>query len=66
MYKRKRYLKVISCRAYNHAFGNIHQGGIYAIIEPPIGENRDLGEWVKGIGEPVCILYRDFNYVNML
>ena len=57
-------VKVTLCRAYGPAFSNLTPGSTHQIIAPPEGENNDRGVWVMGCGEPVLLLYGEFQFVE--
>lgn len=57
-------VKVTQCTAFGDVFANLKPGSIHDIIKPPKNENRKLGEWVMGVGEPVLLLKGEFNYVD--
>lgn len=57
-------VKVTHCTAMGGAFANLIPGSVHDIIEPPENENREHGEWVMGVGEPVLLLCREFTYVD--
>lgn len=57
-------VKVTHCTAMGGAFANLIPGSVHDIIEPPENENRERGEWVMGVGEPVLLLCREFTYVD--
>jgi len=58
-----RKIKITQCTAVGNAFSNITPNSIHEIIKPP-GEyvNGDRGVWVMGNGEPVKVLFDEFNY----
>lgn len=57
-------VKVTRCNAVGKVFDNLTPGSIHDIVAPPLHENREKGEWVMGVGEPVLLLYREFTYVD--
>ena len=57
-------VKVVHCNAAGKVFAKFTPGSIHDIIEAPDGEDRSRGEWVKGVGEPVLLLYDEFTYVD--
>lgn len=59
------YIKVYHCNAYGPQFGNLIDGSIHEVIEPPIGSNNDRGWWVMGVGEPVLVLYGEADEVRV-
>nr|DAF62186.1 MAG TPA: tRNA(Ile2) 2-agmatinylcytidine synthetase TiaS [Myoviridae sp. ctt8G1] len=56
-------LKVTHCGAVGKAFSNLTDGSIHTIITPPEGESNQSGEWVMGDGEPVLLLWHEFQYI---
>ena len=57
-------VKVKFCTAHGEAFANMTPGSIHEIIKPPQGQNAERGEWVMGCGEPVLLLWQEFEYVE--
>lgn len=57
-------LKVLRCNAAGNVFANLIPGSVHEIIEPPLLGNRERGEWVMGVGEPVLLLYEEFAYID--
>lgn len=57
-------VKVLHCTAAGKVFSNLTPGSIHDIVEPPVNESREKGEWVMGVGEPVLLLYREFTYAD--
>lgn len=57
-------LRVIHCDAVGQQFGNLTDGSVHSIINPPEGQNNQRGEWVMGVGEPVLLLYNEFEYIE--
>ena len=57
-------LRVIHCNAFGNQFGNLTDGSVHSIIDPPEGQDNQRGEWVMGVGEPVLLLYNEFEYVE--
>ena len=62
--ERKKQVKVTHCRAVGRAFGNLVDGSVHDVIMPPAGQDDSRGEWVMGVGEPVLLLFSEFNYVE--
>ena len=62
--KSKKQIRVRQCSACGKAFSNLTPGSIHEIIEAPAGQDGSRGEWVMGVGEPVLLLYREFDYVE--
>ena len=62
--KESRQLQIIHCRAVGSQFANLTPGSIHDIIDPPEGYNRERGEWVMGVGEPVKVLCGEFRYIT--
>lgn len=59
------YMKILHCRAFGHQFENLTDGSIHEIIAPPDGQNNDRGVWVMGVGEPVLVLFGEFDYCDV-
>lgn len=57
-------IKITHLRAFGKQFKNLTDGSIHDIVSPPVGKNRDRGEWVMGVGEPVLVLFGEFVYVE--
>ena len=58
-------IKIINCRASGNAFSNITPGSIHEVITPPKGYKQyDKGVWVYGNGEPVKVLFDEFNILT--
>ena len=57
-------LRVTHCEAVGSRFGNLTDGSVHSIINPPEGQNNQRGEWVMGVGEPVLLLYNEFEYIE--
>lgn len=57
-------LQIIECRAVGPQFANLTPGSVHDIIAPPEGNDRKRGEWVMGVGEPVKVLFDEFNYIK--
>lgn len=62
--KKHKKVKVIRCTANGKAFANLIPGSVHSIIDAPAGQDSSRGEWVMGVGEPVLLLYREFNYIE--
>lgn len=62
--RKSKFVKVTHCRAYGGVFANLTDDSIHEIVTPPAGEKNDRGEWVMGKGEPVLLLYGEFQYVQ--
>lgn len=57
-------VKVIHCHAVGPQFGNLTPGSCHDIVPTPHGENDKNGVWVRGIGEPVKLLFGEFEYLS--
>ena len=57
-------VKVIRCNAVGEAFANMTPGSVHDIIDVPAEENSSRGEWVMGNGEPILLLYGEFDYIK--
>ena len=62
--KKTRQIKITTCSAVGAHFANLTPGSVHDIIKPPAGYNRERGEWVMGVGEPVKVLFSEFIYVE--
>lgn len=62
--KKTRQIEITNCQAVGNQFANLTPGSIHDIIEPPTGYNRNRGEWVMGVGEPVLVLFSEFIYAE--
>lgn len=55
-------VKITECIASGLQFEELTPGSIHRIVTPPNGEvNGDRGVWVMGVGEPVKILFNEYN-----
>ena len=59
-----KFLKVTHCGAFGEQFGNLTDGSVHTIIDAPEGKDNQRGEWVMGIGEPVLLLWNEFQYIE--
>ena len=57
-------LKVIKCGAFGEEFANLTPGSIHDIVLPPAGESNERGKWVKGVSEPVLLLWGEFELLD--
>lgn len=57
-------VKVTCCQAQGPQFRNLTPGSVHDVVEPPQGESNKGGVWVMGVGEPVKLLYGEFNYIE--
>lgn len=53
-------IKITNCRAVGRQFENLTPGSIHEVIEPPAGYDNSRGVWVMGVGEPVKVLFGEF------
>lgn len=56
-------IKVTTCHAQGEIFSNIISGSIHKVIEPPKGQTNKRGIWVRGVGEPVMLLFGEFTEI---
>lgn len=57
-----KFVKITNCTASGAQFKNLTPGSIHKIVTPPDKYiNGDGGVWVQGIGEPVKILFNEYN-----
>lgn len=61
---KKSKIKVTRCCAAGPAFENMTPDSIHDVIDTPIGESGARGVWVMGVGEPVMLLYGEFNFID--
>lgn len=59
-----KFLKVSHCRAVGKVFSNLTDGSVHTIIASPKGKNNQKGEWVMGNGQPVLLLWDEFQYIE--
>ncbi len=57
-------IRIIQCDAVGSQFANLTPGSLHSIINPPQGYDNKGGVWVMGVGEPVKVLFREFEYIN--
>lgn len=57
-------IKITECRAVGKAFGNLTPDSIHDIIPPPKDKDNSRGVWVMGVGEPVLVLFGEFQEVK--
>ena len=57
-------LRVTKCGAMGPQFANITPGSIHDIVLPPAGESDSRGKWVKGVSEPVLLLWGEFELLD--
>lgn len=62
--KRASQIRIIDCCAVGPQFANLTPGSIHDIINPPAGYDNKGGVWVMGVGEPVKVLLREFEYIT--
>lgn len=55
-----RRIRIINCSAYGKAFENLKPGSIHDVISPPAGHDNSRGVWVMGVGEPVKVLFGEY------
>lgn len=57
-----KFIKITNCIATGNQFQNLKPSSIHKIVIPPEDHmNGDRGVWVQGIGEPVKILFNEYN-----
>ena len=57
-------VKVTNCRAVGRQFQNLTPGSVHDVVIPPLGESDKNGVWVQGVGEPVKLLFGEFEYLK--
>lgn len=56
------FIQVTKCTISNPVFDNLTPNSIHQIVQPPKDYfNGDRGVWVQGIGEPVKLLFDEYN-----
>ena len=60
-------IKITECTASGKVFSNFTPESVHTVVEPPEGYfNGDRGVFVMGIGEPVKLLFWEFNFIKGL
>lgn len=55
-------IRIDNCHANGKQFSNLTKGSYHQIVKPPTGYvNGDRGVWVQGVGEPVKLLFDEFD-----
>lgn len=62
--KKASQIKITKCEAVGPQFANLIPGSQHDIIDPPAGYGSNGGVWVMGVGEPVKVLFREFEYIR--
>jgi hypothetical protein len=57
-------IRITKCNAVGRVFGNLQPKSIHDVIDPPEGKNNSGGVWVMGVGEPVKVLFEEFEIVE--
>lgn len=60
----KKRLRIRQVNAHGEQFIFLTPGSEHDIIAPPLGQNSSRGEWVQGVGEPVLVLFEEFDYID--
>lgn len=67
-YKREeqtnKQIRIKFCDAVGERFSNLTRGSVHRVIPTPKGEHSNNGVWVMGVGEPVKVLFEEFEYVT--
>lgn len=53
-------VRITKCNAVGKLFGNLTPGSVHDVIPPPSGQDNSRGLWVMGVGEPVKILFGEY------
>lgn len=53
-------IKVIRCSALGKKFVNLTPGSVHDVVDPPDGFDNSRGVWVMGVGEPVLLLFGEY------
>lgn len=54
-------IKITYCPAHGKVFENLIPESIHEVVSPPEGQNNKNGVWVMGVGEPVKVLFGEFD-----
>ncbi len=54
-------IKITHCSAHGKVFENLIPESIHKVVPPPEGQNNKNGVWVMGVGEPVKVLFDEFD-----
>lgn len=62
---KEKQIRITHCTATGKVFANLTPSSIHMVIPAPKGEHDDdKGVWVMGVGEPVKVLNREFEFVK--
>jgi predicted RNA-binding Zn-ribbon protein involved in translation (DUF1610 family) len=53
-------IRITQCNAAGRVFANLTPGSLHKVIDPPKGKDNSRGVWVMGVGEPVKVLFEEF------
>lgn len=56
-------IKIIKCFAVGSAFENLIPDSVHNVIDPPSGKDNSRGVWVMGVGEPVKVLFEEYEEI---
>ena len=60
----EQYIKITHCTGSGAIFGNMFPNSIHKVIKEPSGEvNGGMGVWVMGVGAPIMLLWKEFNFI---
>lgn len=62
--KPTRRIKITYCNGFGDEFKTLTPGSIHDVVEPPTGANESRGLWVKGVTEPVLVLFNEFEFID--
>ena len=62
--KNSQRVKITRCTAQGMQFANLTPGSEHDVVNTPKGENDKRGVWVMGVGEPVKVLYDEFEFIK--
>lgn len=56
-------IRITECKAFGPAFVNVIPGSVHAVVDPPAGKDEKRGYWVMGVGEPVLVLFGEYEVI---
>lgn len=57
-------IRITKCHGNGPQFRNLAPDSVHDLVEPPPGYSHDpMGVWVQGVGEPVKVLFDEFEPV---
>lgn len=55
---------ITNCYATGKMFANLKPGSVHVVVNPPEGQDNSRGVWVMGVGEPVKVLFSEYEVLN--